>query len=101
FHFLSNRKLDKSSTTFDIRQRLTSAVVYELPFLRDQHSVLGKAFGAWQTNFIFTAQTGNATQDGDGTGRPDSWPRFDRPDLGANPDLPPGDRTANRYFNPD
>ena len=101
FHFLSNRKLDKSSTTFDIRQRFTGAVVYELPFLRDQRSILGRALGAWQTNLIFTAQTGNATQVSDGTGRPDSWSRFDRPDLVANPNLPRGERTEARYFNID
>ena len=52
--------------------------------------MLGKVLGAWQTNFTFTAQTGNATQVNDGTGRPDSWSRFDRPDLVANPDLPLG-----------
>ncbi len=101
FHFLSNRKLDKSSTTFDIRQRFVSAVVYEIPFLRDQKGIAGKALGAWQTNFIFTAQTGNATQVTDGTGRTDSWSRFDRPDLIANPNLSHGERTEGRYFNTD
>ena len=79
FHFLSNRKLDKSSTTFDVRQRFVSAVVYEVPFLRNGSSMLAKVAGGWQTNFIFTAQTGNATQVTDGTGRADSWSRFDRP----------------------
>ncbi len=101
FHFLSNRKLDKSSTTFDIRQRLTSAVVYGIPYRTDQHGALGKVLGAWQTNFIITAQTGNATQVSDGTGRADSWSRFDRPDLVANPNLSRGDRTEARYFNTD
>ncbi len=101
FHFLSNRKLDKSSTTFDIRQRLTTALVYELPFFKGQTGLLGRALGAWQTNFIFTGQTGNATQVSDGTGRPDSWSRFDRPDMVANPDLPRGDRTESHYFNTD
>ena len=101
FHFLSNRKLDKSSTTFDIRQRFVTAAVYDLPFLRDQRGILGKVLGAWQTNFIFTAQTGNATQVSDGTGRADSWSRFDRPDLVANPNLPRGDRSESRYFNID
>jgi hypothetical protein len=101
FHFLSNRKLDKSSTTFDIRQRLTSAVVYDLPFLKEQRGILGRALGAWQTNFIFTAQTGNATQVTDATGRPDSWSRFDRPDMVANPELSRGDRTESRFFNTD
>jgi hypothetical protein len=101
FHFLSDRKLDKSSTTFDVRQRFVSAVVYDLPFLRNGSSMLAKLAGGWQTNFIFTAQTGNATQVTDGTGRTDSWSRFDRPDLVATPDLSRGDRTESRYFNTD
>ena len=101
FHFLFDRKLDKSSTTFDIRHRLVSSVVYEIPYRKTQEGVLGKILGGWQTNFIFTAQTGNATQVFDGTGRADSWSRFDRPDLVADPNLPRGDKTESRYFNID
>lgn len=101
FHFLSDRKLDKSSTTFDIRHRLVSSVVYEIPYRRNQEGVLGKVLGGWQTNFIFQAQTGNATQVFDGTGRADSWSRFDRPDLVAEQILPRGQRTESRYFNVD
>ena len=101
FHFLNNRKLDKSSTTFDIRQRFTTAIVYDIPYRTTQQGILGKVLGAWQTNLIFSAQTGNATQVSDGTGRPDSWSRFDRPDLVAKPDLPRGQRTESRYFNLD
>jgi hypothetical protein len=101
FHFLADRKLDKSSTTFDIRHRLVSSVVYDLPYRRNQEGVLGKILGGWQTNVIFQAQTGNATQVIDGTGRPDSYSRFDRPDLVAEQILPRGDRTESRYFNVD
>ena len=101
FHFLFDRKLDKSSTTFDIRHRLVSSVVYEIPYKKTQEGVLGKILGGWQTNFIFTAQTGNATQVGDGANGPDSWSRFDRPDLVADPNLPRGDKTESRYFNVD
>ena len=101
FHFLSDRKLDKSSTTFDIRQRFVSSIIYDVPFRRTQEGMVGKLLGAWQTNLLFSAQTGNATQVSDGTGRADSWSRFDRPDLIANPNLPRGDRTESRYFNVD
>jgi len=62
---------------------------------------LGKVLGGWQTNFIFTAQTGSATQVIDGTGRADSWSRFDRPDLVAEQILPRGQRSENRFFNVD
>jgi hypothetical protein len=101
FHFLSNRKLDKSSTTFDIRQRLISSIVYDIPYRTNQQGLLGKVLGAWQTNLLFTAQTGNATQVSDGTGLATSWSRFDRPDMVADPDLPRGDRTQSRFFNTD
>jgi hypothetical protein len=100
FHFLSNRKLDKSSTTFDIRHRLVSAVVYDLPF-RTKNALTNHVVSGWQTNLIFTAQTGNATQVADGTGQADSWSRFDRPDLVAVPDLSRGDRAEARFFNTD
>jgi hypothetical protein len=101
FHFLSNRHLDKSSTTFDIRQRFTSGIVYEIPYNRSQQGLLGKVFGAWQTNLVFTAQTGNATQVTDGTGLAIDYSRFDRPDMVANPSLPRDQRTQSHYFNTD
>jgi len=99
FHFLSNRHLDKSSTTFDIRHRLTSGILYEIPYKKDQAGLLGRALGAWQTNLIFTAQTGNAVAVSDGTGLATSFSRFDRPDEIANPTLSRGDRTETHYFN--
>src|SRR5262245_31033306 len=101
FHFLFDRKLDKSSTTFDIRHYFVASGVYEIPYRKNQEGVLGKILGGWQTNFIYTAQTGNATQVNDGTNRPDSYSRFDRPDLVADPILPRGERTESRYFNID
>ena len=97
FHFLSDRKLDKSSTTFDIRHRFVTAIVYEIPF-RAANSFANVLVSDWQTNLIFTAQTGNATQVTDGTGRADAWSRFDRPDLVADPDLSGGDRTETQFF---
>src|SRR5262249_42695686 len=53
FHFLYDRKLDKSSTTFDIRQRFVSGVVYDLPFYHAQQKLVGRVLGGWQTNLIF------------------------------------------------
>ena len=98
FHFLHDRKLDKSSTTFDIRHRFVSAIVYDIPF-RTGNAFANFLISGWQTNSIFTAQSGNATQVTDATGRADSWSRFDRPDLVAEPDLSRGDRTEDQFFN--
>ena len=75
--------------------------MYEVPYRRNQEGPLGRVLGGWHTNFIFTAQTGNATQVRDGTGLADAWSRFDRPDLVARPDLARGERTEARYFNVD
>jgi hypothetical protein len=99
FHFASNRKLDKSSTTFDIRHRFVSSMVYELPFLRGSNGWMSKILGGWQTNFVFTAQTGNQAQVTDGTGLANAFSRFDRPDMIANPNI--GNHTESRYFNTD
>jgi len=99
FHFASNRKLDKSSTTFDTRHRLVSSAVYELPFQRDKNGWLAKIVGGWQTNMVFTAQTGNQTQVTDGTNLANAYSRFDRPDMVANPNLSGGERKEGRFFN--
>lgn len=101
FRFAWNRKLDKSSTTFDIRQRLVSSIVYDVPLFRRRAGLLGKTLGGWQVNGIFTAQTGNLTRASDGTGQANSYSRFDRPDMVGNPILGRGERTESRYFNVD
>ena len=69
FHFLSNRKLDKSSTTFDIRQRLTTAVVYELPLFRDQTRLAGKGIGRLADQLHFHGSN-RQRHPGDGRHRP-------------------------------
>jgi hypothetical protein len=101
FHFLYDRHLDKSSTTFDIRQRFTTGILYQIPYRRNQQGALGKVLGAWEVNLIVTAQTGNGAQVSDGTGLATNYSRFDRPDLVGNPILPRGDRAESHYFNTD
>jgi hypothetical protein len=57
------RFLDFASSSFDIRQRFTQTVNYDLPFGKGRRFAFGqpwmdKAFGGWQANLILTAQTG-------------------------------------------
>ena len=57
------RNNDRGDSGFDIRHRFTHSMNYELPFGRGKRwsfgsSVADFALGNWQTNLIFTAQTG-------------------------------------------
>lgn len=77
----TNLALEYGNSSFDIRQRLTSSIVWELPWLKEQHGVAGKIFGGWQTNYLVSYQTGfpftlGARRDFNGDGF-----RNDRPDT--------------------
>ncbi|MFB3922684.1 MAG: carboxypeptidase regulatory-like domain-containing protein [Terriglobia bacterium] len=50
--------LERGNSNFDIRQRLSASIVWELPFLKDQHGVVGKVLGGWQTNYNISLQSG-------------------------------------------
>ena len=97
------RYLDFASSSFDIRQRFTQTVNYQLPFGNGKRfhfdsNWANKAFGDWQVNLILTAQTGlpftpvlaNATTNTGSSSRPNIV-------SGANPVL--SDPTINEWFN--
>jgi hypothetical protein len=57
------RNNDRGNSGFDIRHRLTHSMNYELPFGKGKRFGIENGFanavlGDWQTNVIFTAQTG-------------------------------------------
>jgi hypothetical protein len=49
---------DKGRSSYDRPHRLTGNFVWELPWLRAQHGVVGKVLGGWQVSAFFTAQSG-------------------------------------------
>jgi hypothetical protein len=49
---------DKGRSSYDRPHRLTGNFVYELPWLRDQRGIVGKALGGWQVSSFFTFQSG-------------------------------------------
>jgi hypothetical protein len=53
-----NIAADKAVSTYDRPHRFTGNFVYELPFFRDQGTVLGRILGGWQVNSAFTLQSG-------------------------------------------
>jgi hypothetical protein len=50
--------IDRGNSIFDIRQRLVANYVWELPWFKDQHGVIGHILGGWQHNGILSWQTG-------------------------------------------
>jgi hypothetical protein len=57
------RFLDRASSGFDLRHRLSQSVIYDLPFGKGRHfdirnPVLNALFGNFQTNAILTLQSG-------------------------------------------
>jgi outer membrane receptor protein involved in Fe transport len=53
-----NPELDKGDADFDIRHRLITSVVWQIPYRSDQKGWLGKALGGWSLNGIYGAHTG-------------------------------------------
>lgn len=91
----------RSDSVFDIRHRLSVAVIYDVPLFRDASQKLVRTFlGGWQLGTIVTAQTGFAAAlagvvDTTGTGV------VSRPDMiaGQDPMLDRDQRTQARWFN--
>jgi len=50
--------LDRGSSIFDIRHRLSFSYVYEFPFYKDQKGFIGHVLGGWQYQGIWAYQTG-------------------------------------------
>jgi hypothetical protein len=93
-----NLQLERASSNLDIRQRFVFNALYQLPFGRGKHwgngwNGIGNAvLGGWQTNLIFTAQSGTPFDVTCG-GNPAV-----RCDLIGNPYA--GITTPYEYFNP-
>jgi len=51
-------KLDWGSSDFDVRHRLVVSPIWELPFYKGQHGILGEALGGWTLSGIFSAHSG-------------------------------------------
>ncbi len=96
---------DRGSSDFDVRQRLTSSVIYQLPFGKGKR-FLGKASGAanavvggWSVNTIASLMSGNffsVTVAGD-RANVGGFP-FQRANRSCDGNLDRGARTIDRYF---
>ncbi|MGH9603800.1 MAG: hypothetical protein ACRD24_15580, partial [Terriglobales bacterium] len=50
--------LERGRSSYDARHRWVTNFLYELPWLKGRKDVVGRIFGGWQTNGIFTVQSG-------------------------------------------
>ncbi len=71
---------------YDRTHHVALTLQYDLPFGKNLRGIAGKAIGGWQYNTSLEYMTGTPT------GRPDAF-NF------ANPELPDGQQTYNRWFN--
>lgn len=92
---------ERGRSSFDVRQRLSIGLTYELPFSGNVW------LDDWQVQAIGTIQTGRPFTvavhpdiDASNTGRSNlGFGYNDRPNVSGNPNLPVDERTAERWFN--
>jgi hypothetical protein len=53
-----NPALDRGNGDTDVRHRLAMAPIYQLPFYKNQHNLMGEVLGGWQTAGIYTVHSG-------------------------------------------
>ncbi len=53
-----NWRLDYGNSNWDIRSRFVTSFVYDIPFFKTENRLLRGAFANWQSNGIWTLQTG-------------------------------------------
>lgn len=98
-----NRRLDRAIDQDDVSQRLVTSGVVELPFGRGKkfgsgmNRLVDGILGGWQLNGIATMQTGTPLV----VRGSNNFTGINYPDLVADPSLPSGDRSANKWFNTD
>jgi len=74
-------QLDRGNSIYDIRHRLVANFVWELPFMRNSSTLVGKVVGGWQLNGIWSVQSGAHWEPFDSSGR-----RFSATISGNNTD---------------
>lgn len=53
-----NPALDRGNSDLDIRHRIVVAPIYEVPYFKNKHSLLGEVAGNWTISGIYSAHTG-------------------------------------------
>jgi hypothetical protein len=61
FYFLSNNapQLERSAGAFDHQKNFKTIFTYELPFLKNQHGLVGRVLGGWQLSAFYQGYSGH------------------------------------------
>ena len=88
----------RSIESFDIRQRLSASLQYDVPFFNSGTEFARQLLGGWQVNAIITEQSGigNGVSYGNDTSNTGVG---SLPDMIANPVLPDSERSVKEWFN--
>lgn len=94
----NNLKAEKSTSLLDQTHRMVSSVMYQLPYLQEQHGVVGRVLGGWEISALSTFASGsplgitsaNNTSGSLGGGQRPNW-------NGQNPSI--GSHTVKKWFN--
>lgn len=91
--------LDKGRSIFDIRHRFVYSMAYELPFARDLRGAARHVVSGWSINTIVQIQTGSPFGVTTSRDPSDTGALFNRrPNRLCDGNLPPSQRTADRWF---
>jgi hypothetical protein len=91
--------LDKGRSIFDIRHRFVYSMTYELPFARDFRGAARHVISGWNINTIVQIQTGSPFGVTTSRDPSDTGALFNhRPNRICDGNLPPSQRTADRWF---
>jgi hypothetical protein len=82
FYFISNNapQLERAAGAFDHQKNFKTILTYEIPFLKNQHGLVGRVLGGWQVSAFYQGYSGHPLDVYNGRAR------F-RPDL-TNGDFP-------------
>ena len=92
--------MDKGLSIFDLRDRFTAGVVYDFPVGRSSKGLERALIAGWRINAILTLQSGlpfEVTTPVDYSNTDAFW--IPRPNRVCNGNLPPSQRTPERWFN--
>jgi len=93
-----NLRLERGRSAFDLRHRFTLSYVWELP-IRTSSAAVNCFLSGWQAAGIVTFQTGFPTTPNVGGDIPNAGTRNTRANLNGPGNLPPSERTLDRWFN--
>ncbi len=73
--------LEYGNSSFDVRHRWVTSVVWELPWMKSQQGVAGRILGGWQSNFNIQLQSGFPFTVGASSDYNKDGLKNDRPDI--------------------